>query len=109
MALRSIQTGVVFELDAVNLPLARAADNLKLAEYEMSEGQSDQAEASLEAARDALKEYEQIAGATHSKQAQKLHKEIDQLTKTMQENPEHAKATISGWWDRVVDWFHRTL
>ncbi len=109
VALRTIQTGVVFELDAVDLPLTRAADNLKLAEYALSDGHSEEAEAALKAAGDALKEYEKLAGDHHAKDAQKLRKEIDRLTESLHQNPEHAKATISGWWDRVVDWFRKTL
>jgi hypothetical protein len=108
-ALRTIQTGVIFEFDAVDLPLTRAADNLKLAEYALSDGYTNEAEAALRSASAALKEYEKGAGEAHSKEAQKLHKEIDQLTMSLHQNPEHAKSTISGWWDRVVDWFRRTL
>ena len=110
--LRTIQVnGVIFEFDEVDLPLERAADNLKLAELELKhKNRHEEVRAALNAASDALREYEKLTGDHRSKEVRDLNREIDKLSKTISSKmtkPEKEKAVskISGWWTRVVKWF----
>lgn len=112
--LRTIQVnGVIFEFDEVDLPLERAADNLKLAELELKhKDRREEARAALDAASDALGEYEKVTGDHRSNEVRSLNKEIDKLSKTISSkmsmtDKEKAVSKISDWWDRVVKWFKK--
>ena len=103
-------TGVTFEFDEVELPLIEAADNLKLAELEISEGKSAEARMTLKLASDDLKKYEQIAGESRAKEVRELHQKIDKLTATLEKGNsagalEKAKKEIASYWEHVVTWF----
>jgi len=107
MALLNIQTrGVLFGLVEDYLPLREAADNLKLAEFELKNGQTSEAKAALTGASDALKDYEKIAGENRSKDVKKLHEEIDDLSGKLEHQNDREGVTkkISSWWDRVTKW-----
>ena len=65
VALSNLQAmAVLLEYDEIDLPLAQAADNLKLAETEMKAGRFEMAKAALNAASDELEKYEKQTGET---------------------------------------------
>ena len=76
-ALHALQTsGVIFEFVELDLPLEQAADNLKLAEIEMTAGNHEAAKSALHRASDELKKFEKQAGEHLSKDVKALHEEI---------------------------------
>jgi hypothetical protein len=94
--------GVIFEFSATRMPLARAMDNLRLAESELKNNHPDQAKAALGAATDALKNYETVTGAKDVKQ---LQEQINEVANNIgRYNPESFSKKVSEWWDKVVDW-----
>ena len=112
IALSNIQAmAVLLEYDEIDLPLAQAADNLKLAETEMKVGRYDAAKAALDAANDELEKYEKQTGETRSKEVKALHKEIRELTleldrgKPSEEDAQRHASRISDWWGRATKWF----
>ncbi len=112
MALAMLQAeGVVFEFDVVELPLTEAADDLKLAQLEVSEGKVSQAQATLSRASDNLKKYESIAGESRAKAVRELQKDIDKLTHSLAKGShsesalKKAEKDIASYWERVVKWF----
>ena len=111
-ALALLQTeGVVFEYSAVELPLTEAADDLKLAQLEISEGKTNQAQATLKRASEHLKKYEVISGESRAKEVRKLNEEIDRLSQSLAKGDHSESALkkagkeIASYWDRVVNWF----
>ncbi len=114
-ALTAIQTrGVVLDSVAVELPLAEAADNLYLAQAEMSKHHYSNALVTLKKASASLKIYGKMNGHTHSKPVGVLINKIDKLTsaidarhnkKETKAMMEHAKADITSWWHDVKSWF----
>lgn len=106
--------GVVFVYNEVDLPLEEAADNLKLAEWELKEGRRKEAKAALHVAIDQLKAYEKQVGENRGKEVQALHQEIEKLTHELAEgeateesNKEHA-AKVESWWQRATKWFRKS-
>lgn len=103
--------GVTFEFDEIELPLIEAADNLKLAELEISEGKREEAIITLKLASDDLKKYERIAGESRAREVRELHQEIDKLSESLEKEDgskntlDKAKKEISSYWDRVRKWF----
>ena len=104
---------VVFVYDEVDLPLEEAADNLKLAEWELKNGQRKDAKAALHTAMDQLKAYEREVGESRAKEVKALHQEIEKLTHELGEeeaseetNKEHA-AKVESWWQRATKWFRK--
>ncbi len=111
-ALAMLQSeGVTFEFDEIEMPLVEAADNLKLAELEISDGKSEEASITLKLASDDLKKYEQITGESRAKEVRKLHQNIDKLTESLKKGNnsesalEKAKKEIASYWDRARKWF----
>ncbi len=112
IALALLQTeDVVFEFDEIELPLTEAADNLKLAQLEVSEGKTAQAQATLKRASDSLKKYEGIADKNRAKNVRELHQEIDKLAKSLaignqsKGDLKKIENKIDSYWERVVKWF----
>lgn len=106
-ALLAIQTdGVLFALVEDYLPLRTAANNLKLAEYEFKEDNSQEAKSALDVASDALKAYEKTAGENRSKDVKTLHQEIDDLSGKLdqQQDRDGVVKKMASWWDRVTKW-----
>ena len=100
-----LATGVIFEYSSMDQPLARAMDNLRLAESELKADHPDQAKNALAGASEALKNYEKMTGDTGSKDVKKLYQELDEETKTVaQEKPETFSPKVSDWWGRVKNW-----
>jgi len=103
--------GVVFEYSVMELPLTEAADDLKLAQLEISEGKAGQAQATLKRASDSLKKYESISGESRAKEVRKLHKQIDKLARSLAKGDHSESALkkagkeIASYWERVVKWF----
>lgn len=111
-ALAMLQSeGVTFEFDEIEMPLVEAADNLKLAELEISEGKSEEARITLKLASDDLKKYEQITGESRAKEVRELHQKIDKLSESLEKGDgskstlDKAKKEIASYWDRVRKWF----
>jgi translation initiation factor 2B subunit (eIF-2B alpha/beta/delta family) len=87
------------------MPLARAMDNLRLAESELKNNHPDQAKAALGAATDALKNYETVTGAKDVKQ---LQEQINEVANNIgRYNPESFSKKVSEWWGKVVDWLDK--
>jgi hypothetical protein len=106
-ALGTVLGAVIFRYDVADVPLVQAADNLKVAEFELQQGDQGAVQAALSAATDALKQYERVAGDSRSREVKKLHTEIDDVAKDLARNQDKAKESIAHWWDRVVGWFHK--
>jgi len=104
-------TGITFEFDEVELPLTEAADNLKQAELEISEGKSEDARATLKLASDDLKKYEGNVGESRAKEVRELNQKIDTLASSLGKGDgskstlEKAKKEIASYWEHVVKWF----
>ena len=114
MALSLLQSeGVVFEFYEVELPLTEAADDLKLAQLEVSEGKVEQAKATLKRTSDNLKKYGSIVGESRAKEVSKLRKEVDKLASTLtlkkgnhsSNTLDKAEEKIESYWERAVRWF----
>ncbi len=105
--------GVTFQSVEVEMPLAEAADNLKLAQVQMQEGKPVDALATLKLASDDLKQYEQLTGDNRAKDVRALRRDIDKLTHAFDQEKDLAKAmkkeerTIASWWNRAVKWFKK--
>lgn len=108
LALQDIQAGgVIFEFSSVREPLVRAMDNLRLAESELRNKHPDRAKVALAGAVDALKNYEKWGGDGRSKEVAKLHEEVDKVAKNIgAQNEESFSRTVSGWWNKILSWFH---
>jgi len=114
-ALTAIQTsGVVLDSVSVELPLAEAADNLYLAQAEMSAHHYKNALVTLKKASESLKSYKKMGGHTHAKRVGVLTNKIDKLTsaidthhnkKEMKSLMENAKGDMTSWWHEVKGWF----
>jgi hypothetical protein len=112
--LLAVQTeGVIFELAEVELPLEEAAANLKLAEYDVSEGRMDKAAANLAAAGKALKAYELDEGR-HADDARQMHTEINALVESLADATGNARnrgeieEKIASWWKNIAEWLGST-
>jgi len=108
-ALQEIQRdGVIFEFSTVDLPLARAMENLRLADLEMKTNQPIAAKDALVAASDALKQYEKLTGESRVKEVQTLEKEIDETAKHIEQHkPEAFSKKISDWWSTALHWLSK--
>jgi hypothetical protein len=108
LALQDIQAGgVIFEFSSVREPLVRAMDNLRLAESELRNKHPDRAKVALAGAVDALKNYEKWGGDGRSKEVAKLREEMDKVAKNIgAQNEEAFSKTVSGWWNKILSWFH---
>ncbi len=103
-------SAIAFIYNVVELSLAEAADNLKLAQFKLNNGLKTEALATLKLASDDLKEYEKEAGESRAKEARQLHQEIDKLIETVKN--ENGLKTIVGrtikqigvWWTKTVNW-----
>ena len=106
-ALEAIQTrGVLFDLIEDYLPLREAAENFKLAEFEVKQGQFKEAKAALKTASNALSSYEKTAREPRSKEVKALKQEIDDLSGKIdqQQDQEGVRKKIANWWQRVTHW-----
>lgn len=114
-ALTTIQTsGVVLNSVSVELPLAEAADNLYLAQAEMSNHHYKNALVTLKKASENLKVYKNMSGNTHAKQVGVLTNKLDKLTsaidahhnkKEIKAMMEDASDDMTSWWHEVKGWF----
>ncbi len=114
-ALMVIQTsGVVLDSVSVELPLAEAADNLYLAQAEMSKHHYKNALVTLKKASESLKAYGKMSGHAHGKRIGALTNKIDKLTsaidahhnkKEIEAMMEKSKEDMASWWHEVKSWF----
>ena len=112
VALAVLQTeAVVFEFIEAELPLTEAADELKLAQLEVKQGNVVQAQETLKRASEDLKVYEELAGDTRAREVRNLKNEIDDMAKSLDKDGHSEDALkkagkkIASYWDRVVNWF----
>ena len=101
--LLALESGVVLESVATNLPLVRARSDLGLARAAATAGQYDKATASLKAAANGLAAY----GATsqpHAADAKALGEEVNTASLNLTRDREQIMGKIDGWWNRVADW-----
>lgn len=105
--------GIAFSSYLVELPLAEAADNLKLAKIQLNEGLPEEALATLELASDDLKDYEAQTGESRALEVRRLHQEIDELTTSLKDEKKvktgmgKIKERIGKWWDTTVKWMRK--
>ena len=114
-ALTAIQTsGVVIDSVSVELPLAQAADDLYLAQLEMSKHHYKNALITLKKASENLKTYGKISGNRHGKRVNLLTNKIDKLTSAIDSHRnkkeiailmEKSKSDMIAWWHEVKSWF----
>jgi len=110
-ALASVQRSAVFELNALDIPLATARENLYLAHTRVESGDMEGARTSLEVASEALESYAKIAGEKRSAEVEKLRGEIQKLSTKIasgeqgDSTTEQVEERILSWWDRVVQWW----
>ncbi len=104
-ALMSIQTGVIFEYAAVDLPLERARINLKLAADALRRDDKAEAAFLLGVARDALENYAAGVGEERAKEVEALRKEIESMLAHIGQSGSIDAKKVDSWWDRVVKWF----
>jgi len=114
-ALTSIQTnGVILESVSVELPLAEAADNLYLAQSEVSNQHYKNASITLKKASENLKAYKKLSGHAHTKNIGVLTNKIDKLTSAIDTHKnkkeiaslmESSKKDMAAWWHEVKSWF----
>jgi hypothetical protein len=110
-ALAVVQRSAVFEIDALDVPLATARENLFTAKLRVGRGDSEGAKEALDAASKALDGYAELAGDERSKEVRQLQSEISKLSSDLASGGGKASATadveekILSWWDRVVQWW----
>lgn len=110
-ALLALQSqGVLFAYEEIDLPLEEVADNLKLAEAELKEGDTADARAALHVAMDELKRYEKKVGEKRGSEVKALHQEMDKLAAELgkgnlseADRQKHA-SRISEWWQTATKW-----
>ncbi len=92
------------------MPLEEVADNLKLAEAELKDGDPEDAKAALHVAMDELKRYEKMVGEKRGSEVKALHQEIDKLAVelgkgTLSEAERQQQASkITEWWHTAIKW-----
>ncbi len=107
--------GVDFRYRKEDKPLAEARDAIWLAKRALEEDNSVQAQANLEIARQRLELYRQVLPEDRQGDVKQMMSEVGQLEKQLQQEknrpPSGAERsrqgrTMSGWWDRVNEWFN---
>ncbi len=92
------------ESEVGNLPLVKARQNLAVALDDVREQHYTDAVAPLRAASSALAEASQVK-APHSKDAGRLHADIDKLAASIEQNHSSAGKKIAGWESEISYWF----
>lgn len=103
-ALGSIQRGVYLSYAAANMPLVKAHENLVLARAYATQGQTQEAQATLQAAKNALEVYQRDAGPSRSKDVESVKREIDQLTNSVQKSGGQVAQRLESVEERVTSW-----
>ena len=110
-ALAFLQTaGTTLAFEEIEMPLAEAVDNLKLAELEVSAGKSNDARATLNLASYDLQKYQQVVNKNRAKEVGALHQKITSLAESLKGNHsesdlQQARKEIASYWKHVVQWF----
>jgi hypothetical protein len=105
-SLAAVQQGVTMTSVQTDLPLVRARENLVLAQQYAQTGNMQQAAAPLQAAVNALQEYQRTSPSGRYKdQAAQLASQISSYTGNIQQqNTSAAPAQIRQWWDQLAGW-----
>jgi hypothetical protein len=104
-ALSTIQNDAVsFQFDAMDRPLVDARENLMLAKTMIQEGKPADARAELQAASDALKEYQDLAGEHRATEVRAMRDEIEKLTPEIEKNRSESIGRITALWDQLIKW-----
>jgi hypothetical protein len=110
-ALALVQRSVVFEVEALDVPLETARENLYLAHSRVQSGDLKEARTALDAASQALESYAKMAGGERSAEVEQLRGEIGKLSNDMASGKHEVSASeeveerILSWWDRVLQWW----
>lgn len=104
-ALASIQEDVIFEYDELDLPLVKARWHLMEAVRHAADKEYKEAKQSLEKSAVALESYTGRMGEDASKKARSLAEDIKASAGKIEEKKEGAAETITGFWQKVVNWF----
>jgi hypothetical protein len=103
-ALASIQRGVYLSYAATNMPLVKAHENLVLARAYATQGQTQEAQATLQAAKNALEVYQRDVGPSRSKDIESVKREIDQLTNSVRKNDGQVAQQLQSVEEKVTSW-----
>jgi hypothetical protein len=104
-ALAAIQNdAVIFRVDERDRPLVDTRENLMLAKTMIQEGNLADARVELQAASDALKEYQRVAGDHRAAEVRAMREEIDTLGPEIGTNQSDSPAKITALWDRITKW-----
>jgi hypothetical protein len=105
-SLAAVQQGVTMTSVQTDLPLVRARENLVLAQQYAQTGNMQQAAAPLQAAVNALQEYQRTSpNARYKDQSAQLASQISTYSGNIQQrNTAAAPGQIRQWWDEVAGW-----
>lgn len=107
-ALIAVLQGVIVEQGGIEMPLAKAAQNLTLANAMISQGDLVKAKTAMQETTDALRMYVRLAGEERSQEASALLGEMSEFTKSLgnkQQVPKEAPEKISRWQQQISGWF----
>ena len=103
-ALKAVQDGVDVASVSVDLPLARARENLILARESAMSGDQRETKVALRDAARSLREYARFGGS-HSSQASALCTQIENASNSASQTSTTSSATqIENWWNQLASW-----
>ncbi|MGI9071312.1 MAG: YfdX family protein [Bryobacteraceae bacterium] len=104
-SLAAVQTDLVMETVASDLPLLTARENLGLAKSAVGKKDYQEARTALKDACSALDRYATEASVQHVQDAKDLSKAISSYSQNIAQNHSGAANKIDGWWREVDNWF----
>ena len=104
-SLSALQTDLIMETVASDLPLLTARENLGLAKSAVDKKDYKEAQTALKGASSALDRYANEASAQHVQEAKDLSKAISSYSQSIAQNHSGAAGKIDGWWHQVDNWF----
>jgi hypothetical protein len=104
-SLSALQTDLIMETVASDLPLLTARENLGLAKSAVGKKDYKEAQTALKGASSALDRYATEESAQHVQEAKDLSKAISSYSQSIAQNHSGAAGKIDGWWHQVDNWF----
>jgi YfdX protein len=104
-SLAAVQTDLVMETVASDLPLLTARENLGLAKSAAGKKNYKEAQTALKDASAALDRYANEPSAQHVQEAKDLSKTISSYSQNISQNHSGAADKIGDWWRQVDNWF----
>jgi hypothetical protein len=95
---------VTYEFDAMDRPLVQARENLMLAKMMIQEGNAKDARAELQAASDALKEYQNMTGEHRAVEMRVMRDDIEKLAPNLEKDQTASAGKITAMWDKLIKW-----